>query len=161
MLDGFIKLQQDGLFPKNADIRAEEDFLYLYPELDNGKWVDRRSQFLYAICRFGNSRIDKVEWTTDNPELAEVDENGVVTAKSQGEVTVICRITDEAGNVNEARKTVTLTDQIISEVKEVNDGAPGTYPKGVYNMQGVRLGDSTDNLPPGLYIADGKKVMIK
>lgn len=33
--------------------------------------------------------------------------------------------------------------------------------QGIYNMQGVRLGNSPDALPKGIYIVDGKKVVKK
>lgn len=33
--------------------------------------------------------------------------------------------------------------------------------KGVYNLNGVKMADSTENLPAGLYIVDGKKVLVK
>lgn len=32
---------------------------------------------------------------------------------------------------------------------------------GVYTLQGVRLGDSLDSLPAGIYIVDGQKVVKK
>ena len=33
--------------------------------------------------------------------------------------------------------------------------------KGVYNLQGKKVGDKLDGLPRGLYIMDGKKVLVK
>lgn len=32
---------------------------------------------------------------------------------------------------------------------------------GVYTLQGVRLGDSLDSLPAGIYIVDGQKLVKK
>ncbi len=31
----------------------------------------------------------------------------------------------------------------------------------VYNLQGIKIGSSTDNLPAGIYIVNGKKVLVK
>lgn len=159
LLEGFKKLQEDGLYPKNADIRAEEDMVFLYPELDNGQWVEGRSQFINAYCRFGDSKIEKTEWSTDNEELATVDENGVVTAKKKGDVIVSCKITDNLGNTHEATKRITLTDEMISSVKDILPDSVMKPCGGIYNLLGQKINGCEENLSPGIYIIDGKKVV--
>ena len=44
-------------------------------------------------------------------------------------------------------------------VDEIIDGSNALYPEGVYDLQGRRI--VTDKLEPGIYIIDGKKVMVK
>lgn len=39
--------------------------------------------------------------------------------------------------------------------------AQDAEPKGVFNLQGIKVTDSTANLPAGIYIINGKKVVIK
>lgn len=39
--------------------------------------------------------------------------------------------------------------------------AASARPRGVYNLQGQRMGDTTDGLPAGLYIVDGVKRVVK
>lgn len=48
---------------------------------------------------------------------------------------------------------------INSAVESVETEMPAVY--GVYNMQGVKVADEAGNLPKGLYIVDGKKVLVK
>lgn len=45
-----------------------------------------------------------------------------------------------------------------SGVKAVINNA---YVEGVYNLNGVKVADSTDHLPAGIYIVNGKKVTVK
>lgn len=33
--------------------------------------------------------------------------------------------------------------------------------RGIYTLQGIRLGDTLEGLPPGIYIADGRKIRIR
>ena len=41
------------------------------------------------------------------------------------------------------------------------DGAVPVARQGVYSLDGQRLGDTPDGLPKGIYIVNGKKVVIK
>ncbi len=45
-------------------------------------------------------------------------------------------------------------------IDAVNADVP-TKKRGIYNLQGVRLGDSLDRLPAGIYIVDGRKEVKK
>lgn len=49
----------------------------------------------------------------------------------------------------------------VAGIKAVSD-SESSQPaiKGVYNMQGIRVADTTENLPAGLYIVNGKKTVI-
>ena len=90
-----------------------------------------------------------VTWTTSDAEVATVDANGkviavgpgtaVITAKA-GEFTATCEI------------TVTIIDS-IDDLKELGIEVV------VYSLEGRRITD-TDNLKPGLYIVNGKKMLI-
>ena len=61
--------------------------------------------------------------------------------------------TDGEGNI--IYEVVPSTSGIDSvETAPVTDGA-------VYNMQGIKVADSVDGLPAGLYITGGKKILVK
>ncbi len=61
--------------------------------------------------------------------------------------------TDSEGNI--VYDVVPSTSGIDSiETAPATDGA-------VYNMQGIKVADSIDGLPAGLYITGGKKVLVK
>ena len=49
----------------------------------------------------------------------------------------------------------------ISDI--TTDGAEGTRMEGVYNLNGQKVsdGDSTDNLPKGIYVVGGRKVVVR
>ena len=35
------------------------------------------------------------------------------------------------------------------------------YPRGVYNLQGMKVSDRLEGLPKGIYIYNGKKIAIR
>ena len=43
----------------------------------------------------------------------------------------------------------------------VESGSKHGPVRGVYTLQGIRLGDTLEGLPPGIYIADGRKIRIR
>lgn len=99
-------------------------------------------------------------WESSNPECVTVDENGLLTALSEGTATIVAKSAD--GNC-EVSCLVTVT----SEVGSVD--AIGSCPSGeyiVYNLQGMKILESEDidkvkQLPSGVYIVNGKKLIIK
>lgn len=62
--------------------------------------------------------------------------------------------------VVEDNTSVTITDAKMSGVDSIVADDDVTV-KGVYNLQGIRLDASAENLPAGLYIIDGKKVVVR
>lgn len=101
-----------------------------------------------------------VIWESSNADCVTVDENGLLTALSEGSATIVARSAD--GNC-EASCLVTVT----SELGSVD--AIGLCPRGVYiiyNLQGIKILESEDvdkvkQLPSGVYIVNGKKLIIK
>lgn len=100
-----------------------------------------------------------VIWESSNPECVSVDDNGILTALSEGEATITVRSTD--GNC-EATCLVTVVpvDDYVDTIYSVN----GVYT--VYNLQGIKILESKDSdmlkqLPNGVYLVNGKKIIIK
>lgn len=68
---------------------------------------------------------------------------------------------DAAGNVTvEALNDCTVAVGAPSGIEDIVAGGSGASAD-VYNLQGMRLGDSLDNLPAGIYIRGGKKIIVK
>ena len=69
--------------------------------------------------------------------------------------------TDAAGNVvkNDDIYAMFILERQQSGVDSVRVEIIGS--NDVYNLQGVKVGTSTDNLPAGIYIVGGKKVLVK
>lgn len=97
-------------------------------------------------------------WESSSPDSVIVDETGLLTALSAGSATIIARSAD--GNC-EASCLVTVTVEENS-VEIISQYSIYT----VYNLQGIRILESNDvedvkQLPSGVYIINGKKVIIK
>lgn len=48
----------------------------------------------------------------------------------------------------------------VAGIKTVNDSDSSLPGHGVYNMQGIRVADTTENLPAGIYVVNGRKIVI-
>ncbi len=92
---------------------------------------DSRFAFV-AIPRPFAADYESVEWSCDHPEIAAVDENGVVSTLTHGEAIVTARFTDRFGNVKESSSKVVCTDtpdnsDIFAGVKSASrDGSEWT-----------------------------------
>lgn len=101
-----------------------------------------------------------VMWESSNPECVSVDENGLLTALAEGEAIITVRSTD--GNC-EASCQVSVIDA-GGLVDAINSAMGGEYR--VFNLQGIKVLESKDAdmlklLPKGVYIVNGKKIVIK
>lgn len=63
---------------------------------------------------------------------------------------------EESGVANEA-----ITMVVEVNTTGISSVSVESVKKGVYNLHGVKVADSTDNLPAGLYIVGGKKMVVK
>ena len=72
---------------------------------------------------------------------------------------------DAAGNVVDGnRLSFDFGDGELTGISDITtDGAEGTSMEGVYNLNGQKVsdGDSTDNLPKGIYVVGGRKVVVR
>ncbi len=101
-----------------------------------------------------------VIWESSNLECVSVDANGLLTALAEGVATIMVRSTD--GNC-EATCLVSVIDTGGS-VDAINSAIGGEY--SVFNLQGIKVLESKDadklkQLPNGVYIVNGKKIVIK
>ena len=99
-------------------------------------------------------------WESSNQDCVSVDENGLLTALSEGTATVTARSAD--GNC-ETSCLVTVTS-VDDSVDTIGSCVGGVYT--VYNLQSIKILESDDSdkvkhLPNGVYIVNGKKLIIK
>ncbi len=94
-------------------------------------------------------------WTSSNPKVATVDE-GTVTAVSVGLTTITYTVTEANGMSFSASCEVKVTEE--SGVTEIT--STDSNDSQIYNLNGICVGNSTDNLPAGIYISGGKKIVI-
>ena len=126
----------------------------------------KQIQFTVRVEPANASLKDYIFWSSSNPEVATVDNKGLVTLVP--------------GVKGEAKITAhTLYDGVVSSATVTNEGASGidevyfdnssegdiNRPNDIYNLQGVCLKRNAsqadvDALAPGLYIIAGKKVVV-
>ena len=92
-----------------------------------------------------NATNKDVEWSSSDESVATVTESGLITAIATGTAVITVRSKD--GN---SEATCTIIVQSNSGVKTVL--TDGSSPVEVYNLNGYKISDSTDNLAPGIYI---------
>ena len=130
----------------------------------NGKQL----QFTVSVEPANASLKDCIFWSSSNPEVATVDNNGLVTLTGANEGTAeITARTLYAGVV----ASTTVTSEGVSGIDDVifdssNGNNDSVRPNDIYTIQGVCLKrnasqDDIDALSPGLYIIAGKKVLVK
>ena len=111
-----------------------------------------RSETLTATVLPNNATDKTVTWNSDNTNVADVDGNGKVTAKSKGSATITCTANDGSGVQATCVVTVEPAPSGISTV--MMDEKAGTT---IYTPFGQRL------VAPrkGINIVGGKKVIVK
>ncbi len=67
-------------------------------------------------------------------------------------------VTDAEGNIITTK--VVIEPNAPTAIEAVTTDA-SAHKQGVYTLQGIRMGDSRESLPAGVYIIDGKKVVKK
>ena len=73
-----------------------------------------------------------------------------------GETSDQPKVSGHANPEFEVKFTLTNSE---SGVGEISGG--GNKAREVYNIYGVRVGESVDNLPAGIYVVDGKKTIVR
>jgi hypothetical protein len=133
---------------------------------------------LIATLQPGNVSLPHIFWSSTNPEIATVDENGLVTIVSDiptatvlsaravpdAPVKIVAESVYAAGPVAEVGVYDVATgigDVTAEELSEIDYTAPFE----VYNLQGMMKADNIDNLPAGVYIVRQgsivKKILVK
>ncbi|MCH5329088.1 MAG: Ig-like domain-containing protein [Coprobacter sp.] len=107
-----------------------------------------------------DNTTDVIVWTSSDPDVATVNENGIVTAIKKGETTITATCNE---NVS-ASCTVTVSAQPSAIHSIPSDPENGTY--NVYNLEGIHLMTTKEKsdlykLPAGIYIVNGKKAIVK
>ncbi|MDE6294739.1 MAG: leucine-rich repeat protein [Muribaculaceae bacterium] len=124
-----------------------------------------------------NVTLPQVFWRSTNPDIATVDNTGLVTihadlnevlalAEDDGDSNT-CNIIAESlyadGPVVEldiVRNNTTVINKIESDTNENTEINPA-LPMDVYDINGIQLSDSMENLTPGIYIVRQGKAVKK
>jgi len=112
-----------------------------------------------------NGSCKSYEWSTSDKSVATISSNGVVTPIEEGECTIFLTITDFDNNIINEEVALKVRPELEAGI-ETNLCTNDNKLVDVYNLQGICLKrnstqDEINNLPSGLYIIGGKKVLIK
>ena len=152
---------KDNLLPQESKIMTfTGDYFFLDSYLGAGMWVNGRRKMSYALVYGGDIKPVSFEWSVDDPDILSVDEEGIISVLKEGDTTVWLTVEDSTGKIWKSSKSIHVGEEqtgIIAPADENHD----TFMKdsGVYTLQGIRVGDNIDELPAGLYICGGKKIL--
>ncbi|MCH5221833.1 MAG: Ig-like domain-containing protein [Muribaculaceae bacterium] len=117
--------------------------------------------FTLTATVYPESATDQsITWISDFPEIVTVSDEGVITAVAPG----VANITAICGNVFASCNVTVISKEDQTGVEIVTEAQVVVYR--VYNIQGTLLMTTTEesdihNLATGLYIVNGKKVIIQ
>lgn len=132
---------------------------------------------LSACVYPSNASLPYIFWSSTNPAFATVDNDGNVSLAADGDAGVQayaaeaaseCKIIASTLYANGPVAEITVTDVTggVDEVVGETSGATVCESANIYNVQGICIKRSAsqhdvDTLPPGFYIINGKKVLVK
>ena len=132
---------------------------------------------LTATLQPQNVSLPQIFWSSSNPEIATVDENGLVTIHqtpaeatlaAEGQEAASCKITAESLYADGPVAVVEVVDKIagIDDVTtDSEDGIDFSAPLEIFTMQGMAAGRDINRLSKGIYIvrqgSTVRKIVIK
>lgn len=108
---------------------------------------------------YNESEVAPLTYTSSNEEVAEVAANGVVVLRSTGETTITVWFAgDKNFKAASASYKLKVVDEVVNGIQNITiDNMPENAK--VYNLNGQRV--NTKALKSGVYVVNGKKVVLK
>lgn len=108
---------------------------------------------------YNESEVAPLTYTSSNEEVAEVAANGVVILRSTGETTITVWFAgDNDFKATSASYKLKVVDEVVNGIQNITiDNMPEDAK--VYNLNGQRV--NTKALKSGVYVVNGKKVVLK
>lgn len=108
---------------------------------------------------YNESEVAPLSYTSSNEEVAEVAANGVVILRSTGETTITVWFAgDKNFKAASASYKLKVVDEVVNGIQGITiDNMPEDAK--VYNLNGQRV--NTKALKSGVYVVNGKKVVLK
>lgn len=108
---------------------------------------------------YNESEVAPLSYTSSNEEVAEVAANGVVVLRSTGETTITVWFAgDKNFKAASASYKLKVVDEVVNGIQGITiDNMPEDAK--VYNLNGQRV--NTKALKSGVYVVNGKKVVLK
>lgn len=108
---------------------------------------------------YNELEVAPLSYTSSNEEVAEVAANGVVILRSTGETTITVWFAgDKNFKAASASYKLKIVDEVVNGIQNITiDNMPEDAK--VYNLNGQRV--NTKALKSGVYVVNGKKVVLK
>lgn len=108
---------------------------------------------------YNESEVAPLSYTSSNEEVAKVAANGVVILRSTGETTITVWFAgDKNFKAASASYKLKVVDEVVNGIQNITiDNMPEDAK--VYNLNGQRV--NTKALKSGVYVVNGKKVVLK
>lgn len=108
---------------------------------------------------YNELEVAPLSYTSSNEEVAEVAANGVVILRSTGETTITVWFAgDKNFKAASASYKLKVVDEVVNGIQNITiDNMPEDAK--VYNLNGQRV--NTKALKSGVYVVNGKKVVLK
>ena len=108
---------------------------------------------------YNELEVAPLSYTSSNEEVAEVAANGVVILRSTGETTITVWFAgDKNFKAASASYKLKVVDEVVNGIQNITiDNVPEDAK--VYNLNGQRV--NTKALKSGVYVVNGKKVVLK
>lgn len=108
---------------------------------------------------YNELEVAPLSYTSSNEEVAEVAANGVVILRSTGETTITVWFAgDKNFKAASASYKLKVVDEVVDGIQNITiDNMPENAK--VYNLNGQRV--NTKALKSGVYVVNGKKVVLK
>lgn len=108
---------------------------------------------------YNESEVAPLSYTSSNEEVAEVAANGVVILRSTGETTITVWFAgDKNFKAASASYKLKVVDEVVNGIQGITLNNVPEDAK-VYNLNGQRV--NTKALKSGVYVVNGKKVVLK
>lgn len=131
------------------------------PELsfDQEEYTANMREGFSGATLYNESEVAPLSYTSSNEEVAEVAANGVVILRSTGETTITVWFAgDKNFKAASASYKLKVVDEVVDGIQNITiDNMPEDAK--VYNLNGQRV--NTKALKSGVYVVNGKKVVLK
>lgn len=100
-----------------------------------------------------SAAYEQWEWTSENGDIADVTERGIVSAMKEGKTKITL------SSDNGVRKTINV---LVDNSTGITSPSKDTKPYDIYDISGRKVktnATSTNGLKHGIYIIDGKKII--
>lgn len=153
-----------------ADAWAEYVYFRRFPRtapavclnvISGGVYANTQSRLFATAYGYLGATIESLAWESSNPDLATVDQEGVVTGIAPGNVSIRCTATDSNGETATATCTLRILESSgVDAVNVVED-----FTEEYFTLQGLPAGSDRSALAPGIYIrrqgSEVTKIIVK